>query len=669
MADLFDGVLVANRGEIAVRIIRTLRRLGIRSVAVFSDGDAAAAHVRLADSAVRIGPTPAAQSYLDIDTVVAAAVATGAQAVHPGYGFLAENAAFAAACAAAGLVFVGPPPGAIEAMGDKIRAKALVAAAGVPVVPGRSLVGTPAEQAEQARELDFPLLVKPAAGGGGKGLRVVTEPDDLPAQLAAATREAVAAFGDGTLLVERYLQRPRHLEVQVLADTHGAAVHLGERECSLQRRHQKVVEEAPAPFFAGGAHAGMREAMLEAALAATRACGYVGAGTVELIVPEDAGSFFFLEMNTRLQVEHPVTELVTGLDLVELQLRVAAGQPLPITQADVRLDGHAVEARINAEDPARGYLPSGGRILLLDEPEQEHVRVDSGIRAGDVVGGSYDPLLAKVIAWAPDRAAALRRLDRALAATSILGLRTNVPALRALLIDPDVVAGRLDTGLVERTGPPVATVPAHVLVAAAMDELDRLEQAHAHDPDPWSAPGAWRVGGPAWVTWRFSVGGDEHVVRTRGRAGDALVQVDDADPVAAVGSSGGPDRLTVVLGGTERTLSRARSDTALWLGHDGTAYEVRPTSRYRTGHARVAAADTTVRSPMPGTVLLVHARDGDEVTQGQPLLVVEAMKMEHVVVAPAAGTVSGLRVRPGDLVALEQPLAHVEPALVSQVTL
>jgi acetyl-CoA/propionyl-CoA carboxylase biotin carboxyl carrier protein len=450
---VFSKVLIANRGEIAVRVIRTLRALGIDSVAVYSDADAGARHVRAADEAVRLGPPPAAESYLNIDAIITAALAVGAQAVHPGYGFLAENAAFASACAAAGLVFVGPPAPAIEAMGDKIAAKARVAKAGVPVVPGAGSAGMTEEELKDKvlrwNDPWFPVLVKPSAGGGGKGMRVVRSAADLPEALAGARREATASFGDGTLLVERYLERPRHIEIQVLADAHGTVVQLGERECSLQRRHQKIIEESPSPLI----DPARREVMGRAAIEAARSVGYVGAGTVEFIVPgtvpgsvgpdtEAEFEFFFMEMNTRLQVEHPVTELVYGLDLVEWQLRVAAGERLPFTTEVVpATGGHAVEARVYAEDPARGFLPTGGTVLALREPSGPHTRVDSGLAPGAAVTSAYDPMLAKVIAWAPDRAGALRRLDTALADTVILGVPTNVAYLRALLADPDVQAG------------------------------------------------------------------------------------------------------------------------------------------------------------------------------------------------------------------------------------
>src|SRR5215469_1023841 len=447
---MFGKVLIANRGEIAVRVIRTLRSLGIASVAVYSDADSGSRHVREADEAVRIGPAAAAASYLNVEALVSAAVSAGAEAVHPGYGFLAENAGFAKACLSAGLTFIGPPPSAIEVMGDKTAAKATVAAAGVPVVPGAGAPGLPDEELiARLNDTWFPVLVKPSAGGGGKGMRVVSTVSELPAALAAARRTAVAAFGDGTLLVERYVPRPRHIEIQVLADGFGSVVHLGERECSLQRRHQKVIEEAPSPLL----DSSRRSVMGAAAVAAASAVGYVGAGTVEFIVAGDSpDDFFFMEMNTRLQVEHPVTELVYGLDLVEWQLRVAAGERLPSSLTDGPLvpSGHAVEARVGAEDPARGFLPTGGTVLALRTPSGPGIRVDSGLTEGMTVTSDYDPMLGKVIAWGEDRSTALRRLDAALSQTAVLGVTTNVAFLRGLLRDPRVQAGQLDTGLVER---------------------------------------------------------------------------------------------------------------------------------------------------------------------------------------------------------------------------
>ncbi len=500
----FTTVLVANRGEIAVRIIRTLRAMGIRSAAVHSDADSDARHVRDADVAVRLGPAPAADSYLRVDRVIEAALAVKAEALHPGYGFLSENPALPAACAEAGIVFVGPPASAIEAMGDKIRAKAMMAAAGVRVVPGAGDAGmTDDDLVAAARAVGFPLLIKPSAGGGGKGMRLVESPSALPDELAAARREALGAFGDDTLLLERFVARPRHVEVQVLADTHGHVVHLGERECSLQRRHQKIVEEAPSPLLDDA----QRAALGAQAVAAARACGYVNAGTVEFIVSGvDPADAFFMEMNTRLQVEHPVTELVWGVDLVELQLRVAAGEPLPFTQTELRPSGHAIEARVYAEDPAAGFLPSSGTILRLVEPSGPDVRVDSGLLEGAEIGTTYDPLLAKVITGGADRDEARRRLDDALARTTVLGVATNVGFIRDLLADEDVRAGHLDTGLVERVAPALTAAgppPAAVLAAAVATVAPAMHQGQA---DPWALRDGWRLGQHAWARWTATCG-------------------------------------------------------------------------------------------------------------------------------------------------------------------
>ena len=460
---MFETVLVANRGEIARRVIRTLHRLGIRAVAVYSDADAGAPHVREADAAVRIGPAAAARSYLDVDAVVQAAIAAGAQAVHPGYGFLSENVAFARACAAAGIVFIGPGERALEVMGDKIRAKEHVAAHGVPTVPGFSAAQmTDAEIAVAAERSGYPLLVKPSAGGGGKGMQVVRSPGELPDALATARRVALAAFGDDTLLLERLIERPRHIEVQVLADGHGGVVHLGERECTLQRRHQKVVEEAPSPAV----DAATRARLGAAACAAAASVDYVGAGTVEFLVAADRpDEFFFIEMNTRLQVEHPVTELVTGFDLVEQQLRIAAGEPLSFAQDDVRLDGHAIEARVYAESPERGFLPATGEVLAWRPAAG--VRTDAAVETGSVVTADYDPMIAKVISHGEDRATALARLDAALADTVVLGLDTNIAFLRTLLADDGVRTGDMDTGLIDRMPAFVAPQPGPTALRAA----------------------------------------------------------------------------------------------------------------------------------------------------------------------------------------------------------
>ncbi|MGW0895352.1 acetyl/propionyl/methylcrotonyl-CoA carboxylase subunit alpha [Saccharopolyspora sp. NPDC002578] len=649
-----DAVLVANRGEIAVRVIRTLRALGIRAIAVHSDADRDARHVAEADTSVHIGPSSAAQSYLSVRRVVDAAVRSGAQAVHPGYGFLSENTEFARACAEAGLLFIGPPAAAIEAMGDKIRAKATVTEAGVPVVPGRSDPGmTDADLVDAAHDVGFPVLLKPSAGGGGKGMRLVSDPAELPAQIASARREAGAAFGDDTLFVERFVARPRHIEVQVLADAHGGVVHLGERECSLQRRHQKIIEEAPSPLL----DEQTRQRIGTAAVSVARSVGYVGAGTVEFIVsadrPED---FFFMEMNTRLQVEHPVTELVTivggrrGFDLVEWQVRIAAGERLPFAQQDLSLEGHAAEARVYAEDPARGFLPSGGRVLAVHEPTG--ARVDSGIAAGTVVGSDYDPMLAKVITWGPDRGAALRRLDAALAETAVLGVTTNVAFLRALLDHPEVRAGELDTGLVERNLAELTAEPVHpeVLVAAALADLAAAEPDDAV-ADPWQVPGGWRLGEPAWSTWRYA----DAEVRVRGRAADAEVSLDgEAGPASAVLHG---DRLTVTYRSRVRRYRRAREGDTTWLAADGRTWAVTEHRLLAERAERGAGSGGAITSPMPGTVLSVEISAGQEVRRGQTLFVVEAMKMEHTVTAPLDGTVTSVTARPGTPVALDEALA------------
>ncbi|WP_086662961.1 acetyl/propionyl/methylcrotonyl-CoA carboxylase subunit alpha [Lentzea kentuckyensis] len=632
---MFDSVLVANRGEIAVRVIRALRSLGIRSVAVYSDADADALHVRLADEAVRIGPAAARESYLSIEKIVAAAVSTGAQAIHPGYGFLAENTAFAAACAEAGIVFVGPPASAIDAMGDKIRAKLTVSAAGVPVVPGRTKEGMSDDEiVDAALEIGFPVLLKPSAGGGGKGMRLVHEESALREAIESARREARGSFGDDTLLIERFITNPRHIEIQVLGDSYGNVIHLGERECSLQRRHQKIIEEAPSPFLTPE----VREAMGSAAVDAAKSVGYVGAGTVEFIVDGASGDYFFMEMNTRLQVEHPVTEMVTGVDLVEWQLRVASGEVLDL---EVELRGHSVEARVYAEDPSRGFLPTGGRVLALSEPTS--VRVDSGLYEGLVVGSDYDPMLAKVIAHGRTREEALRRLDHALGQMVLLGVTTNIPFLRALLRDEDVRSGALDTGLVERKLDSLTSqgIPDDVYVAAG------LERSLApHGDDPWDELSGWRVGEHAWTTWRIN----DVDVRVRG---DEVV-VGAGEPVRARARREGSDLLV-----GSRRYSMARDGDVLWLGHDGASWALTEAEFLVGASGGAAASGGPVKSPMPGTVLVVRAQQGEEVTAGQALFVVEAMKMEHTVTAPVDGVLAEVNVQAGQQVALDQVLALV----------
>ncbi|MBL8926554.1 MAG: ATP-grasp domain-containing protein [Pseudonocardia sp.] len=654
---MFGTVLVANRGEIALRVIHTLRAMGIRSAAVYSDADLDAPHVGAADVAIRLGPAAAAASYLSIDRVVAAALATGAEAIHPGYGFLSENAAFATACARAGITFIGPPAGAIEAMGDKIRAKQTVAAAGVPVVPGSDGAGlTDAELARAVARIGYPVLLKPSAGGGGKGMREVHRPDALADALASARRAARGAFGDDTLLVERLVTTPRHIEIQVLADTQGHVIHIGERECSLQRRHQKILEEAPSPLLTPA----QRAAMGAAACAAARACGYTGAGTVEFIVAGDRpDDWFFMEMNTRLQVEHPVTEEITGLDLVELQLRVAAGEPLPLTQDDVVLRGHAVEVRVYAEDPAAGFLPTGGRVLALREPRGlPGIRVDSGIAEGTVVGSDYDPLLAKIIAYGADRGEAFQRLDAALGRTVLLGLGTNVAFLRALLGDPDVQAGNLDTGLVGRRIAELAAagLPDDVVGVATGVALLDLEPP-GPIVDPFDVPGGWRLGEPAWTTRRVLVPGHEPVeVRSRGRAADAELVIGEGPPVRTRTTA---DHLHTHDGVTRRYAVARGDDGVLWVSRDGRSWAIREQEALEAAAEEATGVGGPVLSPMPGTVTVVEVVEGQRVAAGQKLLAVEAMKMEHVLTAPVDGTVRGLRARPGATVARDTVLLVV----------
>ena len=651
----FDTVLIANRGEIAVRVIRTLREMGIRSVAVFSDADAGARHVAEADVAVGIGPAPARQSYLNIDAVVAAAKRTGAQAVHPGYGFLSENAQFAAALQAAGIVFIGPPAAAIQTMGDKIAAKAAVSAFGVPVVPGVSRPSlTDADLIAGADGVGYPVLVKPSAGGGGKGMRVVHHPSELAAALASARREAASAFGDDTLFLERFVLNPRHIEVQVLADGYGNVVHLGERECSLQRRHQKVIEEAPSPLLDPATRARIGVAACDTA----RSVDYTGAGTVEFIVAADRpDEFFFMEMNTRLQVEHPVTEMVTGIDLVELQVRIAAGEKLPIGQDDITMRGHAVEARVYAEDPARGFLPTGGEVLDVAEPEGPGVRVDSGLAPGMVVGSEYDPMLAKVIAHGDDRPAALRALDRALAATAVLGVTTNIEFLRFLLADPDVAAGRLDTGLLDRRTPDY--VPAQhsddELVAAATYKWLRCWPAPVGDL--WAVPSGWRLGERAPTTFRLHAGERTDHVYLTGTPSAATARVEHGESHSLTASLD-DDRLTVTLDGLRTEYLVAAADGKIWLSGRGRTAMVEEVREAPVRPDDEHSGDAELTSPMPGSVVAVGVQDGQRVAAGAVVVTVEAMKMEHALAAPVDGVVE-LLVAVGHQVKVGQPLARI----------
>ena len=657
---MFGSVLVANRGEIAVRIMRTLRRLDIESIAIFSDADRDALHVRQADRSVRVGPPAARDSYLAIGAIVAAARATGAEAVHPGYGFLSENPDFAAACQDAGLVFVGPPVAAIAAMGDKIPARKLASEAGVPVVPGRDDPAmTDDDLVAAAQEIGFPVLLKPSAGGGGKGMRLVHAASELGQALHGARRESLASFGDDTLFVERYIERPRHIEVQVLADNEGNTAQLFERECSLQRRHQKIVEETPSPVI----NAATRAALGDHAITVAKACGYVGAGTVEFVVPSTApDEHFFLEMNTRLQVEHPVTEMVLGLDLVEWQLRIAAGEPLSFDQTGVVAHGHAIEARVYAEDPKRGFLPTGGTVLQYREPTDENVRVDSGIESGSVVTALYDPMLAKVIAWGPERESARSGLVHALEETSVLGVRTNLAYLAYLLEDPAVRAGALDTGLAERILSDFRDASVDDgLVAAAALSLMIEDEPHGPVVDSWSVPGGSRV-----------------PVRRGRRARSSSVRASDMT-FASVGGRDPPRSRSVARNRNRRARSLAQGHSSSPLVTSATPYlhaprggesflgcgpswwSFRVVAPYAGSADRaLGATDGTVRSPMPGSVVAVEAQPGDRVEAGDVLVVVEAMKMEHTVVAPISGQIAEVHVAVGDRVGIDEEVVAIE---------
>jgi 3-methylcrotonyl-CoA carboxylase alpha subunit len=656
---MFAKILIANRGEIACRIMRTARRMGIGAVAVYSEADTQALHVALADEARLIGPAPARESYLNIAALIAAARDSGAEAVHPGYGFLSENADFADACVAAGLVFIGPPAEAIRAMGSKAAAKALMEARGVPVVPGYH----GAEQDEgkfiaEAGRIGFPVIIKASAGGGGRGMRVVAGPGEFAQALDGARREAKGAFGDDRMLLERYLERPRHIEVQVFGDTHGNLVHLFERDCSIQRRHQKIVEEAPGP----GLDPARRAAMGEAALAAARAVGYVGAGTVEFIV-EGAG-FYFMEMNTRIQVEHPVTEAVTGLDLVEWQFRVAAGEPLPLCQDEIRLKGHAIEARLYAENPARGFLPSAGTLHSLNLPEGEGVRVESGVRAGDVVTPFYDAMIAKIIAWGEDRESARARLRRALADTAILGVATNLGLLTRIVADPEFAERAVDTGFIERRReallPPPRPVPELARAAAALwrllarrDAVDRL--------DPWAAVDGWRLNrAAAPQSLSFRCGAEEWTVSASRDARGWRLRIGEHE-WAAGAERGADGRLAVTLDGVRRSVRVLEHGAELAVFAAGESWTIEEVDALMPP-ASAEAIVGRLTAPMPGRVVQILVAAGDEVRHGQPMMVVEAMKMEHMIAAPRDGTVAAVHYAPGDLVEEGAELIALAPA-------
>ncbi|MBP6014128.1 MAG: ATP-grasp domain-containing protein [Alphaproteobacteria bacterium] len=651
---MFSSLLIANRGEIACRVIRTAKRMGLRTVAVYSDADRAAPHVGTADAAVHIGASPAKESYLRGEAIIEAARAAGAQAVHPGYGFLSENAAFAEACAKAGLVFVGPPPAAIRAMGLKDAAKALMIKAGVPVVPGyHGADQTPALLAKEAERIGFPVLIKAVAGGGGKGMRRVDKAGDFVKALEGAQREAQAAFGDARVLVEKYVAAPRHVEIQVFADGHGNAVHLFERDCSLQRRHQKVIEEAPAP----GMPDEVRRMMGAAAVKCAQAIGYQGAGTVEFIVDGSKGlksdGFYFMEMNTRLQVEHPVTEMITGLDLVEWQLRVAAGEKLPRTQEQLSINGHAVEVRLYAEDPVKGFLPSIGKLARLKLPAGDaHVRVDAGVAEGGEVSMFYDPMIAKVIAWDQTRAAALARLAGALETAEVAGVRTNLAFLISCLRHDAFIAGEIDTGFIERHGkalvPAAAPAPADAVLCAALFLL--LERrARAAGASPWRLLDGWRVGGVR----------QQETMRLTDRDADRMVSVLyhakgwrlslDGQALEAEAVFEGDGSIAASLNGRRVQARVVRVSGDLVVLMQGRSFALEPHDPLEAAeHVHDAGAD--LRAPMPGKVVQIMTKPGDRVRKGQALAILEAMKMEHTLAAPGDLTVKTVPFRAGDQV-------------------
>jgi 3-methylcrotonyl-CoA carboxylase alpha subunit len=660
---MFEKILIANRGEIACRVAATAKRLGVRTVAVYSDADAQARHVRACDEAVHVGASAPADSYLQWQRIIQAAKDTGAQAIHPGYGFLSENEDFAQACADAGLVFIGPPVAAIRQMGSKSAAKSLMAKAGVPLVPGyHGDNNDPAFLARQAEDIGYPVLIKASAGGGGKGMRRVDRPEDFVAALASCQREAQASFGDQHVLVERYVTRPRHIEIQVFGDSQGHCIHLFERDCSVQRRHQKVLEESPAP----GLSDKRRAEMGAAAVAAARAVGYVGAGTVEFIAEPAANDgdlrFYFMEMNTRLQVEHPVTEAVTGLDLVEWQLRVAGGEPLPLQQSQLQRRGHAIEARICAENPEASFMPSTGKLVVARWPQ--HVaferspgdgglaRVDSGVREGDEISPYYDSMIAKLIVWGQDRQQALARLDAALRDTHIMGLATNVAFLRRVINTRSFAQADLDTALIEREHPALfgaTPLPAAVAGAAVAAHVLAAEAA-LEDADPWSRRDGWRLHGGAQRHINLELLGQPLLVQLlRLHDGATALQIGDqrwALQARALGADRhdlqiGEQRLTAtVYASGERYAVFTDAGSALLSVYDPIA------------HAGDGAAEGgRLTAPMPGKVVSMLAKAGDSVSKGQPLAVMEAMKMEHTISAPHDGIVQEVLYAPGDQVA------------------
>lgn len=651
---LFSKVLIANRGEIAIRIAKTLHQLGIRSVAIYSDADQGAAHVRFADEAIRLGAT-SAESYLNPQAVVQAALDVGAQAIHPGYGFISENVELARACHEAGVTFIGPQEHALEIMGDKIRSKNHVAKAGVPMVDGVSEPGLSNDQLIDAtKDMAFPMLIKPSAGGGGKGMHVVEVHDELAGQLETARRVAKTAFGDDTLLIEQLIRSPRHIEVQILADQHGNVIHLGERECSLQRRHQKIIEEAPSALLSDETRARIGQAAVDTA----KSVDYVGAGTVEFLVSdEEPDKFYFMEMNTRLQVEHPVTEQITGIDLVEEQIRIAAGAPLSLTQDDITFTGHSIEARVYAETPEAGFMPSTGTVLHLSEPTGTGIRVDSGLRTGAIIGTEFDPMIAKVIATGTDRDQALARLDQALDEMVILGVNTNLEYLQHLIRDSDVAAGDMDTTLVEARLPDmVFDVPTtrHAQIAARFIHGQTVAPS-----DAWAHDG-FRLRGAAEVNYRvdYPAGDDPMSFEI---ALDTSAQLLPSDEVNAYVYQDGVSVETVTITAESPTPrgTRVWLDTNTFTGFVVVLdHKAQVLDKLASLEAEERGVDPQVRAPLPGTVTLIHLPDGSEVTAGDPVVTIEAMKMEHQLKAPLDGIVT-IHVSDGQQVALDQSILTV----------
>lgn len=668
---MFTKILIANRGEIACRVAATARRMGIKTVAVYSEADAGAKHVAVCDEAILIGPAAARDSYLRGDKIIAAAQATGAQAIHPGYGFLSENAEFAEACAAAGLVFIGPPGASMRAMGSKSAAKQLMEGAGVPLVPGyHGDAQDPELLQSEANRIGYPVLLKASAGGGGKGMRVVERSEDFQAALASCKREAASSFGDDKVLVEKYLTRPRHIEIQVFADTHGNCVYLHERDCSVQRRHQKVLEEAPAP----GMPPERRAAMGEAAVAAARAVGYVGAGTVEFIANQD-GSFYFMEMNTRLQVEHPVTEMITDTDLVEWQLRVAAGQTLPKQQHELAIHGHAIEARVYAENPEKGFLPSIGTLRCMDTPahvafELGDVRIDSGVRAGDAISPFYDPMIAKLIVRGADRAQALARMAQALSEFHIVGLATNIAFLKRLVEGDAFAHADLDTGLIERNTatlfPPAGPAPLAALALAAVALVSAETSTSTNPADPWASTHGWRMNGAYRRRLAF---GDEYAATTQAKV-YAIYIIYHADGWT-LEAGGATHALALVSHHDGRYAIRLDGQAIQGtVRRDGEALHVFTGGMHHVlawndplAHAgEHETADGRLTAPMPGKVVAVIASSGQQVRKGEPLVIMEAMKMEHTIAAPSDGLVEEVLYQVGDQVADGAPLLAFKAA-------